>query len=135
VSTPREAMDALRTHDAGEKVSLALLRDHRDASVQVTVPKAIPLPIPPAPPAPPAPPPAPGVGAMPAPPAPPAAPAAPGAPRMVERRHVVVVDDNGKRTEWDDDGSVPPPPAPPAPPTGDLPEPPAPPAPPAPVED
>jgi membrane-associated protease RseP (regulator of RpoE activity) len=133
VSTPREAMDALRAHDAGEKVSLALLRDHRDASAQVTVPKAMPLPIPPAPPAPPAPPPAPGVGAMP--PAPPAAPAAPGAPRMVERRHVVVVDDNGKRTEWDDDGSVPPPPAPPAPPMGDLPEPPAPPAPPAPVED
>jgi len=127
VSTPREAMDALRAHRAGEKASLALLRDHRDASAQVTVPKAMPLPIPPAPPAPPAPPPPPGIGAMPAPPAPPAAPS------VVERRHVVVVDDNGKRTEWDDDGSVPPPPAPPAPPAmGKLPKPPAPPAPPPP---
>jgi hypothetical protein len=125
VSTPREAMDALRSHQAGDKASLALLRDHRDTSAQVTVPKAMPLPIPPAPPAPPAPPPAPGVGAIPAP------PAAPGAPRVVERRHVVVVDDNGKTMEWDD-GSVPPPPAPPAPPTADLPAPPAPPVPPAP---
>lgn len=116
VATPREAMDALRAHQAGDTASLALLRDHRDASAQVTVPKAMPLPIPPAPPAPPAPPPPPpGVGAMPAPPAPPAAPDAPNAPRVVERRHVVVVDDNGKTTEWDDD-SVPPPPAPPAPP-------------------
>lgn len=127
VATPREAMDALRAHKAGDKASLALLRDHRDASAQVTVPKAVPLPIPPAPPAPSAPPPPPGVGAMPAPPAPPAA------PRMVERRHVVVIDDNGKKTEWDDDGSVPPPPAPPAPPAmGDMPTPPAPPAPPPP---
>ena len=117
VATPREAMDALRAHQAGDTASLALLRDHRDASAQVTVPKAMPLPIPPAPPAPPAPPPPPppGVGAMPTPPAPPAAPDAPNAPRVVERRHVVVVDDNGKTTEWDDD-SVPPPPAPPAPP-------------------
>lgn len=113
VATPREAMDALRAHQAGDTASLALLRDHRDASAQVTVPKAMPLPIPPAPPAPPPPPP--GVGAIPAPPAPPAAPDAPNAPRVVERRHVVVVDDNGKTTEWDDD-SVPPPPAPPAPP-------------------
>jgi hypothetical protein len=126
VSTPREAMDALRAHQAGDKASLALLRDHRDTSAQVTVPKAMPLPIPPAPPAPPAPPPPPGIGAMPAPPAPPAA------PRMVERRHVVVIDDNGKKTEWDDDGNLPPPPAPPAPPSGDLPTPPAPPAPPPP---
>ena len=132
VMTPREAMDALRAHQAGDKASLALLRDHRDTSAQVTVPKAMPLPIPPAPPAPPAPPPPPGVGAM---PAPPAAPNAPTAPRMVERRHVVVVDDNGKRMEWDDDGSVPPPPAPPAPPTGDIPAPPAPPAPPSTPED
>ena len=116
VATPREAMDALRAHQAGDTASLALLRDHRDASAQVTVPKAMPLPIPPAPPAPPAPPPPPpGVGTIPAPPAPPAAPDAPNAPRVVERRHVVVVDDNGKTTEWDDD-SVPPPPAPPAPP-------------------
>jgi membrane-associated protease RseP (regulator of RpoE activity) len=133
VSTPREAMDALRAHQAGDKASLSLLRDHRDTSAQVTVPKAMPLPIPPAPPAPPAPPPPPGVGALPAPPAPPAVPDAPNAPRAVERRHVVVVDDNGKRTEWNDDGSFPPPPAPPAPPAmGALPAPPAPPAPPPP---
>jgi hypothetical protein len=132
VSTPREAMDALRSHQAGDKASLALLRDHRDTSAQVTVPKAMPLPIPPAPPAPPAPPPPPGIGAIPAPPAPPAAPNAPAAPRAIERRHVVVVDDNGKKTEWDDDGNLPPPPAPPAPPSGDLPTPPAPPAPPPP---
>jgi membrane-associated protease RseP (regulator of RpoE activity) len=71
VATPREAMDALRARKGGEQASLSLLRDHRDASAQVTVPKAMPLPIPPAPPAPPAPPSPPGVGAMPAPPAPP----------------------------------------------------------------
>jgi hypothetical protein len=60
-------------------------------------------------------------------------PGAPNAPRAVERRHVVVVDDNGKRTEWTDDGSVPPPPAPPAlPAMGALPALPAPPAPPSP---
>jgi len=132
VATPREAMDALRAHQAGDKASLALLRDHRDTSAQVTVPKAMPLPIPPIPPippAPPAPPPPPNAGDVPQPPAPPAA------PRVVERRHVVVVDDNGKRTEWDDDGSVPPPPAPPAPPAGNLPTPPAPPAPPPPPLD
>lgn len=116
VASPREAMDALRAHQAGDKASLSLLRDHRDASAQVTVPKAMPLPIPPAPPAPPAPPPPPGVGAIPAPPAPPAAPNAPNAPRTVERRHVVVIDDNGKKMEWDDDMAPPPPPAPPAPP-------------------
>jgi membrane-associated protease RseP (regulator of RpoE activity) len=133
VATPREAMDALRARKEGDKATLALLRDHHDTSAQVTVPKAMPLPIPPMPPAPPAPPPPPmGVGALPAPPAPPSAPDAPGAPRMVERRHVVVVDDNGKRTEWDD-GNVPPPPAPPAPPAmGDMPAPPAAPAPPPP---
>jgi hypothetical protein len=133
VATPREAMDALRARKEGEKASLSLLRDHHDTSAQVTVPKAMPLPIPPAPPAPPAPPPPPGVGAMPAPPAPPAAPDAPDAPSAIERRHVVVIDDNGKRAEWDDDGSAPPPPAPPAPPAvGDMPTPPAPPAPPVP---
>ena len=95
VATPREAMDALRAHDAGEKASLALLRDHRDASAQVTVPKAMPLPIPPAPPAPPAPPPAPNMSDVPAPPAPPAPPSM---------------------------GDMPAPPAPPAPPPPPPPE-------------
>ncbi|MFT3898002.1 MAG: PDZ domain-containing protein [Thermomonas sp.] len=119
VATPREAMDALRARKEGEKATLALLRDHHDASAQVTVPKAMPLPIPPAPPAPPPPPPPPpSVGDVPAP------PAAPAAPRVIERRHVVVIDDNGKRTEWSDDGSVPPP-APPAPPAPPPPPPPA----------
>lgn len=132
VATPREAMDALRSRKEGERATLALLRDHRDTSAQITVPKAVPLPLPPAPPVPPPapplppPPPPPGVGAIPAPPAPPAA------PRMVERRHVVVVDDNGKRMEWDDDGGLPPPPAPPAPPGPAEVPPPAPPAPPVP---
>ena len=103
VTTPREAMDALRAHKAGDKASLSLLRDHRDTSAQVTVPKAMPLPIPPAPPAPPPPP---GVGALPAPPAPPPPPGV---------------------------GAIPAPPAPPAPPSmGDMPAPPAPPAPPPP---
>lgn len=95
VTTPREAMDALRAHAAGEKASLALLRDHHDASAQVTVPKAMPLPIPPAPPAPPAPPPAPNMDNVPAPPAPPAPPAM---------------------------GDMPAPPAPPAPPPPPPPE-------------
>ena len=77
VATPREAMDALRARKAGDKATLALLREHRDASVQVTVPRAMPLPIPPVPPAPPPPPPPPVVGALPAPPAPPAPPPPP----------------------------------------------------------
>ena len=109
VASPADAMDALRARKEGEKAMLALLRDHHDTSAQVTVPKAMPLPIPPMPPAPPAPPPPPGVAALPAPPAPPAPPA---------------MDD------------LPAPPAPPAPPAmADLPTPPAPPAPPPPPED
>ena len=93
VATPREAMDALRSRKAGDKASLALLRDHHDTSVQVTVPKAMPLPIPPIPPIAPAPPaPPPVVGMLPAPPAPPAPPEA----------HEI--------------GVIPSPPAPPAPP-------------------
>ena len=36
VTTPREAMDALRAHKAGDNASLSLLRDHHEASAEVT---------------------------------------------------------------------------------------------------
>ncbi|HVI58769.1 MAG TPA: PDZ domain-containing protein [Luteimonas sp.] len=90
VATPREAMAALRGKDDGAKVPIDYLRDRKPGHAQVTVPKLMPLPLPPAPPAPPAapkappPPPAPpapkaadaGVD-LPAPPAPPAPPRPP----------------------------------------------------------
>ncbi len=40
VNTPREAMDALRAQPADSKVTVDYLRDRKEASVQVTVPKA-----------------------------------------------------------------------------------------------
>lgn len=69
VATPREAMDALRAKPAGSSVDVGYLRDRKPATAQVTVPKAMPLPVlpPPAPPSPPSPPEPP---AMPAPPPP-----------------------------------------------------------------
>lgn len=75
VRTPREAMAALHAKPAGSKVTVEYLRDRKAATVQVTVPKARPLPIPPAPPAPPkppAPPAAPKAAPPPPPPPPPA---------------------------------------------------------------
>lgn len=105
VTSPREAMAALRGRDAGSKVDVAYLRDRKPATTQVTVPKAMPLHVPLAPPAPPAPP---------APDAPPAPPAPAPLPTP---------------------GALPAPPAPPAAPTGATPAaPPAPPAPPVPSE-
>ena len=113
VDSPRAAMAALRTKPAESRVRVDYLRDRKPGSAQVKVPKATPfrVPRPPAPPAPPAappPPPAPpAAGAPPAPPAPPAAPPPPDAPRVAERRHVALVDRNGKRHEWTGDGSAP----------------------------
>ncbi|HEX4853342.1 PDZ domain-containing protein [Arenimonas sp.] len=79
VATPRDAMRALREQDAGEKVSVQVLRDRKPRTVEVTVPDAPPLRwfAPPPPPAPPAPPVAP---TPPTPRTPAAAPPAPPAP-------------------------------------------------------
>ena len=85
VSTPREAMRALRGQDAGEKLQVQLLRDRKSRTVQVTVPEAPTMkwfapPAPPAPPTPPAPPAKRSAPAAPAAPTPPAAPAPPAPP-------------------------------------------------------
>lgn len=112
VDSPREAMTALRAKPAESRVRIDYLRDRKPASAQVAVPKATPFriprpPTPPTPPAPPAPPPAPSASGAGTPPPPPAAPRPPEAPRAVERRHVVMVDKDGKRHEWSDDGAAP----------------------------
>jgi S1-C subfamily serine protease len=89
VERPEQALRALRDHEAGEKVELAILRDRKPRTLSVVVPeyKAIfdirPLPVPPAPPTPPvAPaPPTPAIPAKPpAPPEPPEPPVPPSAP-------------------------------------------------------
>ncbi|WP_305068986.1 PDZ domain-containing protein [Marilutibacter chinensis] len=82
VTTPREAMDALREKDSGAKVAVEYLRDRRAATTQVTVPepRVLNLPPPPAPPAPPRPPAPPKPATAPPPPAVPAAPDAPAPP-------------------------------------------------------
>jgi membrane-associated protease RseP (regulator of RpoE activity) len=98
VASPREAMAALRGKDAGAKVPVDYLRDRKAGHAQVTVPKLMPLPLPPAPPAPPAPPPAA--------PKPPPAPPAPSTPRAA---------DTGA-----DLPAPPAPPAPPMPPVADI---------------
>ena len=110
VDSPRAAMAALRARPAESRVRVDYLRDRRPGSAQVKVPKATPfrVPRPPAPPAPPPAPPAPDSAT--APPAPPSAPPPPDAPRAIERRHVVLVDKDGKRHEWSDDGDAPLPP-------------------------
>jgi membrane-associated protease RseP (regulator of RpoE activity) len=113
VDSPRAAMAALRARPAESRVRVDYLRDRKPGSAQVKVPKATPfrVPRPPAPPAPPAPPPAPlAPDSATAPPVPPAAPPPPDAPRAIERRHVVLVDKDGKRHEWTDAGSAPLPP-------------------------
>ncbi|WP_024889206.1 PDZ domain-containing protein [Luteimonas huabeiensis] len=58
VSTPREAMQALRERPANARVEIAYLRDRKPGTVQATVPevRSLRMPAPPEPPAPPAPP-------------------------------------------------------------------------------
>lgn len=79
VNTPREAMAALRARPADSQVAVEFLRDRKNVSAQVKVPKATPfrIPVPPAPPTPPIPPVPPTASPMPAPPAPPAPPTPP----------------------------------------------------------
>ena len=111
VTTPREAMAALRAKPADSNIDVEFLRDRKSQRTSIKAPKAMPFrfAVPPAPPAPPA---APRTGAAPTPPAPPAAPV------VRSERRVVTIDKDGKRHEWIDngDGDLPPPPAPPAPP-------------------
>lgn len=119
VNSPREAMELLRVQPAAAKVSIDYMRDRKPATARVAVPKALPFRIPPPPP------PAPPIAPMPPiPPLPPMAPDAPGAPHVVERRKVVIIDKDGKRSEWIDDGTAPLPPPPPAPPAPAAPPPP-----------
>jgi hypothetical protein len=129
VESPRDVMRVLREKNSGSQLQFEVWREHKPATVTVTVPKSRPLPFmapppPPAPPAPPAPfaapaPPAPPLppgsphGPHAAPPAPPAPPAAPGMPRPPR-------------------GAPPPPPPPPPSARMALPAPPAAPLPPAP---
>ncbi|MGH8107251.1 MAG: PDZ domain-containing protein [Arenimonas sp.] len=82
--SPRDVMRVLRAKKVGEKVNLAILRERKAFSIEITAPEAKamqflppPPPTPPAPPAPPAPPRAPGVTPPPTPVAPPAPPAPP----------------------------------------------------------
>ncbi len=92
VSSPREAMGALRDKPADSKVKVDYLRDRKSATAQLTVPKAAMLNFPLVPPAPPAPPTAPkppkppvapaAPASLPAPPAPPAPPEAPKPPKL-----------------------------------------------------
>lgn len=80
VERPEQALRALRDHDVGDTVELAILRERKPRSLSIVVPeyKAIfdirPLPVPPAPPAPPASPTPPTAPAPPAPPTPPTPP-------------------------------------------------------------
>jgi len=110
VTTPREAMAALRAKPAGSTVDVSYLRDRKPARLQVKVPPAMPLPMPPPPPAPPAPP---------VPPAPPA----PGASmRNIQRLTTEIAGEDGGITTVVEEmdrplSSVPPaPPVPPPPP-------------------
>lgn len=56
VATPREAMTVLQARPAGSRVSVEYLRDRKPATTQITIPKALPWPLPPRAPAPPPPP-------------------------------------------------------------------------------
>ena len=82
VDSPREAMRALRKGEAGDKVTVQVLRDRKPHRLQLTVPETPDFRwfAPPAPPAPPTPPVPPTPAAPPTPPAPPT-PAAPPPPR------------------------------------------------------
>lgn len=104
VTTPREAMDALRAAPAESKVEVEYLRDRQSARAQVQVPKAIPFRIP-------------APHATPSPRANPQALAAPGAPNTITRRKIVMVDSNGATHTFEDDGNGPMPSMPPAPAT------------------
>ncbi|QDH69274.1 PDZ domain-containing protein [Marilutibacter alkalisoli] len=78
VTTPREAMEALRGRASGDKVAVEYLRDRKPATAQITVPEPRVLNLPPMPPASPAPPKPPKAPSAPdAPPAPPSPPAPP----------------------------------------------------------
>ncbi len=80
VTSPREAMDALRAQPADGKVAVEYLRDRATATAQVSVPKALPFKVP--------------MAAM--------APRAPGMPGAIEHRKMVFVGEDGKVQTWDD---------------------------------
>jgi len=71
VSAPREVMSVLARKEAGEKISLRVLRNRAVLTLEITVPEGRVLDFLPAPPAPPAPPHSPGPPNDAAPPAPP----------------------------------------------------------------
>lgn len=87
VANPREAMDALRAQPAEGKVAVDYLRDRAAATAQVNVPKALTFSLP--------------RMAM--------AARAPGMPDVVEKRKYVIIDKDGKRSEWEGDAADTPP--------------------------
>lgn len=123
VANPREAMDALRAQPADAKVTVEYLRDRSSATAQVIVPRAMPFALPRIAAAPRAPGMSGAVGHRKmifvggdgkvqafdlgdgkAPPA-----GAPKDGKQVEKRKYVMVDKDGKRTEWEGDaGDTPP---------------------------
>ncbi len=74
VNTPREAMDALRARPADSKVAVGYLRDRKEGSVEVTIPKAA----------------APFRITMP-----------PNASHVVEKRRYVMKDKDGRTLTWE----------------------------------
>lgn len=110
VTTPREAMDALRAAPAESKVEVEYLRDRQTARAQVQVPKAMPFRMP-------------APHAMPSPRANPQALAAPGTPNTVNRRKIVMVDSEGNTRTFEDDGTGPMPSLPPPSPAPATPSP------------
>lgn len=87
VSTPREAMDALRAQPAGGKVAVDYLRDRTPGTAKVSVPESLQIKLPRAP----------------------VAPRAPGSPGRVEHRKMVFVDQDGKEQAFDDGDATAPP--------------------------
>lgn len=108
VESPREVMRALRDKEVGSQLKFDLLRDRKATSVNITVPKARPLPFlaPPAPPVPPVPPTPPAHAPGAAPPAPPAPPAAPAPPAPPKGRVAIVGIDGGDGEAFESDTQV-----------------------------
>ncbi|SDQ39800.1 PDZ domain-containing protein [Pseudoxanthomonas sp. CF385] len=107
VATPRDVTQALRDKPEDAKVAVEYLRDRQTRTSTVTVPKAAAFRFP-------------STSRVVVKPR--VAETAGKAPTVVERRRVMIVDQDGKVQTFEDDGGEtplpPPPPAPPAPPSG-----------------
>lgn len=96
VTTPREVMDALRGKPEDARVSVDYLRDRQPRTATISVPKATPLRLPVASPV--------AIRMR------PAMPADAAAPRAIEKRRMVIVDQDGNVQTFEDDEAAPPPP-------------------------